>query len=35
VVAIYTPKDFEITHLVEDLARLAERHRADRSVTSP
>jgi (2R)-ethylmalonyl-CoA mutase len=34
VVAIYTPKDFEISHLVEDLADLAERHRADRTVTS-
>jgi (2R)-ethylmalonyl-CoA mutase len=34
VVAIYTPKDFEITHLVEELADLTERHRADRSVTS-
>src|SRR5207237_4678522 len=34
VVAIYTPKDFEISHLVEELAALAERHRADRAVTS-
>ncbi len=34
VVAIYSPKDFEITHLVEELADLTERHRADRSVTS-
>src|SRR5207248_782472 len=34
VVAIYTPKDFEITHLVEELADLAERHRTDRTVTS-
>jgi (2R)-ethylmalonyl-CoA mutase len=34
VVAIYTPKDFEITHLVEELADLAERYRTDRSVTS-
>jgi (2R)-ethylmalonyl-CoA mutase len=34
VAAIYTPKDFEITHLVEELAQLAEQHRADRTVTS-
>jgi hypothetical protein len=34
VVAIYTPNDFEITHLVEELAQLAERHGPDRSVTS-
>jgi (2R)-ethylmalonyl-CoA mutase len=34
VVAIYTPKDFEITHLVEELADLAERHRAERSFTA-
>jgi (2R)-ethylmalonyl-CoA mutase len=34
VIAIYTPKDFEITQLVEELAQLAEKHRADRTVTS-
>jgi (2R)-ethylmalonyl-CoA mutase len=34
VVAIYTPKDFEITHLVEELADLAERHRAERAFTA-
>jgi ethylmalonyl-CoA mutase len=33
--AVYTPKDFELARIMDDLAGIVERHRREAAVTSP
>ncbi len=32
VAAVYTPKDFELGRIMDDLATIAEQHRAERAI---